>query len=310
MSTLNQASLRYQSMLQGSISNMTNIQSDISGITHSRGVPPIVRDLHTENCKKLSKLSHLIRGVGLLKFKEGKQRFSQFVENGHRWNKDDYDHDGFRAVYCRKLFVTRAVLVNNVLFQCALCLPGLLFDTKGKPRSLKVASFGCGPAGELAGFETYFEDLKKRFTELVISDYKTNRINYNVYSRWMTEVKCARLETVTGYDSSEGWREYSKSLRYAFVHQYIDHEFVKEMEPVDILIMSYFVHNAGFLTHADGMGTLDILQQKTKMIIFIDICHTSPKVLDMLNRRGFTSVKDFRDEQDRDIIVRIWYSRD
>ena len=30
-------------------------------------------------------------------------------------------------------------------------------------------------------------------------------------------------------------------------------EFVKEMEPVDILIMSYFVHNTLFLTHAAGI---------------------------------------------------------
>ena len=288
---------------------MSDVQSDISDITCCQGSPPGGPVLHMELCKKLSKLSHLIQGVGLVDLEEGQLRYSKFTENRHRWNKDDYDHDGFRAEYCRRLFVTRAGIVTNVLLHCEknMCLPGLLFDPAGKPRSLKIASFGCGPAGELAGLETYFEDLKKRLIERLISDRK---LKDDMYSSLMTKVQSARLETVTGYDSSKGWREYLESLGYTFVHQHIDHEFVKEMEPVDILITSYFVHNARLFKHAAGMRTLDILQRKTKMILFIDTSGISPKVLDMLHTRGFLRVPDVKDDKDHDVIVRIWCSRD
>ena len=59
-------------------------------------------------------------------------------------------------------------------------------------------------------------------------------------------IQRAKLETLTGYDSSEGWREYTQSLGYTFVHQNVDQSFVECMEPSDILILSYFAHNAGF----------------------------------------------------------------
>ena len=40
-------------------------------------------------------------------------------------------------------------------------LPNLLYDTTIlKPRALHVASFGCGPGSDLAGFEAFYLNLK------------------------------------------------------------------------------------------------------------------------------------------------------
>ena len=106
----------------------------------------------------------MIQRVSLADLQEGKARFKNFAENGFKWNRDDYDHNGFRAIYCEKLFVTRAEILYDVLFiyESRGWLPHLLLDTYGQARSLKVTSLGCGPSGELAGLEAYITDLKIR----------------------------------------------------------------------------------------------------------------------------------------------------
>ena len=302
---------------------MNDFQQDF---TTYQGIQPVGHDLHMENCKKLSRLSHLIQDVGLADLQEGKRRFTKFVENGHKWTKDDYEHNGFRAEYCERLFVIRAGLVIKVLSYCQrnMCFPDLLINSSGRPRSLKVASFGCGPSGELAGLETYFSHLKVQRKEMIQADHKANKISQEEYSSLITSIQSAKLETVTGYDSSTGWRKYSESLGYSFVHQCIDQKFVEEMEPLDVLIMSYFAHNADFSkpivpsrhvrNHHTGttdyMRKWDILQQKVKMIIVIDISSTSKETLEALNSRNFVCINGVTDDKGRDVIARIWYRRD
>ena len=51
----------------------------------------------------------------MAELQEGKLHFKKFANNRFKWNQEDYDHTGFRAVYCEKLFVTRAEVVYDVL---------------------------------------------------------------------------------------------------------------------------------------------------------------------------------------------------
>ena len=186
----------------------------------------------------------------LVDLQEGKIRFKRFADNGFRWNQEDYDHNGFRAIilYCQKLFITRAEIIFDVLhiYEFQMWLPNLLYDMSGRPRSLKVASLGCGPADELAGLEAYFSDLKVRhIRSRQASDMRC--IDYARYSNILQAIRGAKLETVTGFDGAEGWRAYSETLGYTFHDQCVDQKFVEKMDPVDILmILSSFAHNAGF----------------------------------------------------------------
>ena len=291
-------------------------------------VPPIFTyypGLHgcfyTEILTKYSKLStEVIQRVTLADLQEGKLRFKRFADNGFKWNQEDYDHNGFRAVYCEKLFLTRAEIVYDVLFiyEHHRWLPHLLFDFTGRPRLLKVASLGCGPAGELAGLEAYFSDLKVRHIEELQANM--NMMSHTRYLHILQSIQGARLESVTGYDGAEGWRVYSESLGYSFAHQMIDQKFVENMEPVDILILSYFAHNAGFSEPIkphqymfeinDFKRNWDVLQEKTRMIILIDTSASSRQTLEQLNTRGFGGIEGKRDSEGRFLTVRIWFRLD
>ena len=276
---------------------------------------------YTEIFTKFSKLvREVIHRVGLVELQEGKLRFKNFAENGFKWNQEDYDHTGFRAVYCQKLFITRAEIVYDVLFiyEVHKWLPHLLFDGLGRPRSLKVASFGCGPAGELAGLEAYFSDLKVRVIKALQHDI--SMLGQDRYASILQNIQKANLQTVTGYDGAEGWRVYSESLGYAFVHQRIDQSFVESMEPLDILILSYFAHNADFSQPVeprkfiwqieDYRRNWDILQEKMRMIILIDTVASSRETLEQLQRRGFGAIEGKTDSQGRVLTVRIWFRPD
>ena len=277
---------------------------------------------YTEILTKLSRLGReVIQHVCLADLQEGKQRFKKFAENGFKWIRQDYDHNGFRAVYCEKLFLTRAEIVYDVLFiyEMNTWLPHLLFDIRGKPRSLRVASLGCGPAGELAGLEAYFTDLKIRH----IKNLQANMMSMTPtrYFNLFQTIQRAKLETLTGYDSAEGWKEYSECLGYQFVHQSIDQDFVQKMKPVDILILSYFAHNSGGFSEPieprryireinDFMRNWDILQQKVRMIIIIDTSATSWQTLEQLRRRRFGTIEGKTDSQGRQLTIRIWFNPD
>ena len=276
---------------------------------------------YTEILTKLSKLSQdVIQRVSLVDLQEGKARFKKFAENGYKWNKDDYDHNGFRAVYCEKLFITRAEIVYDVLFiyESLRLLPHLVFDTYGRARSLKVASLGCGPSGELAGLEAYITDLKIRHINGL--QMERHMLGETRYSAIFQTIQMAKLGTVTGYDSSEGWREYTQSLGYTFIHQHVDQSFIERMEPLDILILSYFAHNAGFsrpleprcynwMIH-DYMRNWDILLQKVKMIIVVDTSASSRETHEQLTKRGFGGIDGKRDSEGRLVTVKVWFRPD
>ena len=97
-------------------------------------------------------------------------------------------------------------------YESHMWLPNLLYDYGGRPRSLEVASLGCGSAGELSGLEAYFSDLKVRH----IKDLQANvhTMSPARYSNTLGTIQRAKLETVTGYDGTEGWRVYSETLGY------------------------------------------------------------------------------------------------
>ena len=277
---------------------------------------------YTEILTKYAKLcKDVINCVCLVDLQEGKLHFKKFAENGFKWNQEDYDHNGFRAVYCEKLFMTRSKIVYDVLFiyETHRWLPNLLYNFGGKPRSLKVASLGCGPAGELAGLEAYFSDLKVRHIKSLQAS-NMNLIDYARYSNILQTIQAAKLENVIGYDGAEGWKAYSETLGYTFQHQHIDQKFVEKMDPVDILILSYFAHNAGFSEPVeprkyiwqinDFMRNWDTLQQKTRMIILIDTSASSLQTLEQLNKRGFGGIEGKLDSEGRLLTVRIWFRLD
>ena len=275
---------------------------------------------YTEVLTKFAKLcKDVVNCVCLADLQEGKVRFKKFADNGFKWNQEDYDHNGFRAVYCQKLFTTRSEIIFDVLYiyEFQMWLPNLLYDMSGKPRSLKVASLGCGPAGELAGLEAYFSDLKVRhITSLQASNMRL--WDYPRYANILQAIQGAKLEAVTGYDGAEGWRVYSETLGYTFHHQCVDQEFVEKMDPVDILILSYFAHNAGFSEPVkprkyireinDFVRNWDILQQKARMIILVDTCASSLETFQQLQKRGFGGIDGKRDSQGRLLTVRIWFN--
>ena len=277
---------------------------------------------YPEILTKLAKIyKDIINCVSLVDLQEGKQRFKNFAENGFKWNQEDYDHNGFRAIYCQKLFMTRAEIIFEILFiyESHRCLPNLLYDFSWKPRSLKVASLGCGPAGELAGLDAYFSDLKVRHIKsLHVSDITLT--NPARYLNILQTIQAAKLETVTGYDGAEGWKVYSETLGYTFQHQYIDQNFVEKMDPVDIIILSYFAHNAGFSEPIkprkyikeinDFMRNWDILKQKTRMIILIDTSASSMETLEQLHKRGFVGIEGKTDSKGRLLTVRMWFRQD
>ena len=275
---------------------------------------------YTELLTKYSKLcKDVVDSVCLVDLQEGKSRFKRFADNGFRWKQEDYDHNGFRAIYCQKLFITRAEIIFDVLhiYEFQMWLPNLLYDMSGRSRSLKVASLGCGPAGELAGLEAYFSDLKVRhIRSLQASNMRC--IDYARYSNILQAIQGAKLETVTGFDGAEGWRAYSETLGYTFHHQRVDQKFVEKMDPVDILILSYFAHNAGFSEPVkprryireidDFLRNWDILKQKARMIILVDTSASSFEVLQQLHKRGFGGIDGKMDSQGRLLTVKIWFN--
>lgn len=279
--------------------------------------------IYEEICAKLSKIgSEILTKIGLVKRREGQDRFHRFRENGHKWFQDDYEHEGFQAVYCEKLFVTRAEMICCILsaFETKNLLPNLLYDTNTlKPRTLRVASFGCGPGSDLVGFEAFYSNLTIHY----IQSLQAKKASMNE-SHYLEELKCiqeAKIGTITGYDSAAGWARYLEVLDYSFKHQVIDCQFVAQMEPVDVLILSYFAHNAFFSKPldppqylitvdgyiADAIRNWDILMQKSKLIIILDTKACKNELFSLLTRRGFGGIPKICDDSGREVTALIWY---
>ena len=277
---------------------------------------------------KLQKLGiEIMNKVGLVENKDCEQRFIRFKENGYKWLKEDYENEGFQSVFCERLFMTRAELIFNVLseFECQNVLPNLLYDDNFKPRALSVASFGCGPGNDLAGFETYFFNLIKRQLELL--EENKSSVSQSDYLLNEKSLEEAKIESIIGYDSTQSWSRYLIALGYTFKHQLIDYMFVNEMAPVDIVILSYFAHNALFSTpidislqseihtHStvkmqDYLRNWDILMKKTKMIIVVDTKSCVKRLFPLLQMRGFSSIVEAKDGDGREVAVHLWTNKD
>ena len=284
---------------------------------------------------KLQKLGiEIINKVGLVEKKDGEQHFIRFKENGYKWLKEDYEHEGFQSVFCERLFMTRAELIFNILseFECQKVLPNLLYDDNFKSRALSVASFGCGPGNDLAGFETYFTNLKK--CRLKLLEEKKVSVSQSDYSLTLKCIEETKIQSITGYDSAEGWSRYLDVLGYSFKHQVIDYHYLNEMLQVDIVILSYFAHNALFSVPIDVMDVSiqqnihhradgeepfllqdcirnwDILMKKTKMIIVVDTKACVKPLFRLLRARGFGSVVGQKDSHGREVAAHVWTDKD
>ena len=276
---------------------------------------------------KLSKLSSEINGkISLIEVEEGKKRYHHFVDNGHKWLKDDYEHEGFQAVYCDKLFLTRAEMICYVLsaydVQCPL--PNLFCDLTTetlKARTLRVASFGCGPGCDLVGFEAFYSNLKEHYIQLLKASKTSDTLNTCHYSEELKCIEQAKIDFI-GYDSARGWSRYLDVLGYSYKHQVIDYQFVTKMEPVDIVILSYFAHNANFSTpvdpprlitmngHVDSVRNWDILKEKSKLIIVLDTKICKNQLFSLLTMRGFCTILELHDSKGREMSAHVWSSTD
>ena len=95
----------------------------------------------------------------------------------------------------------------------------------------------------------------------------------------------------------------------------IDSQFVTKMEPVDVIILSYFAHNALFskpldppqyLTRLDGcaidfLRNWDVLMQKSKLIIVLDTKVCKNKLFSLLTIRGFGGIPEIHDDSGREV---------
>ena len=118
--------------------------------------------------------------------------------------------------------MTRAELIFNILseFECQKVLPNLLYDDNYfKPRALSVASFGCGPSNDLAGFETYFFNLIKRQLELLDQRRDKSSVSQSDYLLKEKSLEEAKIESIIGYDSrsTQSWSRYLIALGYIYL---------------------------------------------------------------------------------------------
>lgn len=284
--------------------------------------------IYDEICDKLRRVGcEILTKIGLVEKIEGQDRFKHFRDNGHKWTEEDYKHEGFQAVYCDKLFVTRAAMICHVLsaFKMKNLLPNLLYDTTTlKSRALRVASFGCGPGSDLAGFEAFYSNLKVSYIQALQA--RMASLSDPHYSKELKSIQEAKIDSIIGYDSVSGWSKYLKVLGYSFKHQIIDSQFVAEMEQVDVIILSYFAHNAFFskpldppqyFTTAtvdgyavDSLRNWDLLMQKSKLIIVLDTKVCKNQLFSLLMMRGFGGIPEIYDDNGREVTALFWYRHD
>ena len=158
---------------------------------------------------------------------------------------------------------------------------------------------------------------------MYIQALQTRKTSFH-YSEELKCIKEAKIESVVGYDSAAGWSRYLEVLGYSFKHQVINSQFVAHMEPVDVLILSYFAHNANFsrpldppqyLLTVDGyaidsLRNWDILMQKSKLIIVLDTKACKQQLSSLLIMRGFGGIPEIFDDNGREITALLWYRND
>ena len=191
-----------------------------------------INELILDKLRKIG--SEVLAQVSWPEIEKGKTRYLRFEDNGHKWLRDDYETEGFQAVYCENLFFKRAELISLILldFDAQYQLPNLFYhDTTLKTCKLSVISFGCGPGNDLTGFQAFYLHLKQ-VKKSILSE-----------SQQLKLLKCVEEAEINliGYDSAKGWGKYLDVLGYTFKHQMVDYNFVTQMEPVDVIILSYLL---------------------------------------------------------------------
>ena len=266
---------------------------------------------------------NIISQVGSADIFEGKKRYSgqTYKENGLLWKPEDYSHKGFRAIYSQRLFHARSDMVFNVLKFCESreYLPNFFLDPQGMPKTLTVASFGCGPGSDLAGFEASYDSMK-----LCRLKWLESQPAGEVEAQLESIREKSRLESATGYDREPGWRLYMETLGYSFQEQFIDEKFLQEIPPVDVAILCYFAHSALFsqpiqpMEYVPIMGRYpgdpeydakrnwDILMEKCNLILVVDTIRQAELRTNLLGMRGFIPLDDFVDINKRRVGVNIW----
>ena len=191
----------------------------------------------------------------------GQARDPTTVEEDSRRFEKEIEEAVARAVYCKKIFETQADLTRES-FE-AVISENVIEKTFFKDVK-SVASFGCGPAPELIGFQAFLGGLPK-------------------------ETQPPTVELV-GYDAEEGWREYAEEIGCTFKCQKIDAKFLEEMPKYDIIILCYSAHHVPFNKATDGDKTMwEMLAEKGRLVVVIDFY-----ILDQdetLKREKFTVIK-------------------
>ena len=248
---------------------------------------------------------------------KGRKRYSSFGDH-YSWSKDDYSYSGFCATYFWRRFYSRAMLVRKIFQYCQSekMLPSDLFE-----KHLKVVSFGCGPGGDLVGFQSFCREeifkeclkslhmspgvrksrrRKKRLRKRMFR--AQNRHKYWNMFRNMNAWVC-----YVGYDSSRKWRKYLDALGYPFQKQMICTKFVKAMEPADIAILCYF-------SHAANLHTLTFLNrcfwrsltEKCRLVLVIDTPWNDKELDTILGCYGFKKLPNFFYENHKRVYATLW----
>ena len=187
---------------------------------------------------------------------------SEWLEDRSREFEKEIESAVSRAVYCDKLFEVQTDLSREA-FEIAVAkqVVGKSFFKDVK----SVASFGCGPAPELVGFQAFLGELAKE-----------NQPSGN-------------LELV-GYDAEEGWREYVDELGYTFKCNMVDAQFLREMPKYDIIILCFSTHHMPFSKPSGGDKNMwELLGEKGRLLVVIDM--NIPDQDEMLNKEKFTLLK-------------------
>ena len=265
-----------------------------------------------------SKFNHLnseiVKSVPQTLLRQGRDRYSNWAVQNYKWTEDDYNHRGFRAVYFKKLFKSRAQLVCRVLEHCdsRKKLP-LLF----KKSKLKVASFGCGPGCDLFGFQHFYrkktiqrikrlqERRKASLRDRLLLRRSMRSKQYSQLIDWLKKTKV----TYTGYDLSSGWRDYVCRLGYSFQENKINKDFVNTMTSVDVAILCYFSHSAGLQSRSYSFWKR--LTEKCKAVLVLDTTYDKGNFDHMLSRVGFIELeKKFKNMDGGGVYTSLWSRED
>ena len=277
-----------------------------------------IRDVISEKYRSLKE--DVVDVVSWDKKDEGETKYSRWAKNNFTWTYDDYNHEGFRAVYCEKQFENRARLVVDALEAYKAAQRRPLFVGPKLNSNPRVVSFGCGPGNDLTGFEAFFEKEKQQLQNKLerLKQLPSKTPNEQAELEEIKGLLRRLAPTYTGYDSVEGWEAYVKRLRYDFRCEGINKRFIQTMPNVDVVILCYFAHSANFSEKeketvweekpngrrvSKNKRLWDYLAEKCKMIIVLDV--NDPLQNNCLNKRKYWSTT-LKDDNCCEVHVHIW----